>query len=71
VTILAFMEGVGLRRIWSVRWVMGVYTYLWTDGWLREVPSCARFIWLFYLLEDRWVLIVDMFTLGWDEGGEA
>lgn len=62
--MLAFREGVGLRRMWFVRWVMGVDTYFQNYGGLREVASCARFIWLFDLSEDRW--FQQQICLCWD-----
>lgn len=49
----------------------GAATYFWRDRWLEDVPLCQRFGRLFELAEDKSIYVASMFSLGWNEGGEA
>jgi len=45
--------------------------YFWFDLWLGGFPLKERFKRLNKLSMNQGALVADMFSLGWDEGGEA
>jgi len=49
----------------------GADIYFWSDTWLWNVTFRDRFRRLFYLSENRWMTMADLFRLGWGEGGHA
>ncbi|KAK2457253.1 hypothetical protein QL285_004548 [Trifolium repens] len=49
----------------------GSDTYFWFDPWLGGVPLCERFGRLFDLAENKSSTVAEMFSLGWEVGGEA
>ncbi|GAU25751.1 hypothetical protein TSUD_216830 [Trifolium subterraneum] len=60
-----FGEGI-LKRVGD-----GTETFFWTDPWLGGIPLCERFRRLFDLAVNRSCTVVEMFSLGWDNGGEV
>jgi hypothetical protein len=49
----------------------GVDTYFGYYRWLGGVPFCVRFNRLFELVENKSTSVASMYSLGWEEGGEA
>jgi len=49
----------------------GARTLFWWDPWLDEGILKDRLNRLFYLSNNKMATVVDMFSLGWEEGGEA
>jgi len=43
----------------------GANTLFWADPWLGDFKFCDRFKRLFHLIENCWIIVVDMFHLGW------
>ena len=46
-------------------------TLFWHDRWLGDVPLCRRFSRLFDLAMNKLSTVADMFSLGWEEEGDA
>jgi len=46
-------------------------TLFWQDRWLGDVPLCRRFSHLFDLSLNKSSTVAEMFSLGWEEGGEV
>jgi hypothetical protein len=49
----------------------GSDTFFWTDPWLGGVPLCERFRRQFDLAENKSSTVAEMFSSGWEAGGEA
>jgi hypothetical protein len=49
----------------------GSNSLFWYDRWVGEVPLCSRFARLFDLSTNKLSTVADMFSLGWEVGGEA
>lgn len=49
----------------------GTNTLFWYDRWLGDVPLCRRFSRLFELAVNKLSTMANVFSLGWEEGGEA
>jgi len=49
----------------------GTNVSFWQDRWLGDVPLCQRFSRLFDLSLYKSSTVAEMFSLGWEEGGEA
>ncbi|GAU49132.1 hypothetical protein TSUD_406970 [Trifolium subterraneum] len=49
----------------------GAEHFFWTDPWLGGRPLGERFGRLFDLAENKSCSVAEMFSLGWEEGGEA
>ncbi|PNX57427.1 cysteine-rich receptor-like protein kinase, partial [Trifolium pratense] len=49
----------------------GTDTLFWTDPWLGGSPLCDRFSRLFDLATTKSSTVAEMFSLGWEAGGEA
>ncbi|GAU21296.1 hypothetical protein TSUD_287060 [Trifolium subterraneum] len=66
----------GLRGGWFGEGVLkkvgdGTETFFWTDPWLGGTPLCVRFGRLFDLAVHKSNTVAEMWSLGWDTGGEA
>jgi len=49
----------------------GADTLFWHDAWLGAVPFCVRFRRLFELAVDKSTMVAQMFSRGWEDGGEG
>jgi HEAT repeat protein len=49
----------------------GTSTFFWYDRWLGDMSLRTRFSRLFDLSNNKLCTVADMFSLGWEEGGEA
>ncbi|GAU49411.1 hypothetical protein TSUD_407260 [Trifolium subterraneum] len=49
----------------------GAETFFWTNPWLGDIPLCERFGRLFDLAKNKSSSVAEMFSLGWEPGGEA
>jgi len=49
----------------------GTSTFFWYDRWIGDVPLRTRFSRLFELSNNKLCTVADMFTLSWEDGGEA
>jgi len=49
----------------------GLNTLFWYDRWVGDVPLRSRFARLFDLSTNKLSMVADMFSFGWEEGGEA
>ena len=49
----------------------GRTTMFWVDPWLGDIPLATPFARLFELSENKLATVSEMYTLGWEEGGEA
>ena len=49
----------------------GTNTFFWTDYCAGSAPLCERYMRLFEKSVFKELLVADMFSLGWGEGGEA
>jgi hypothetical protein len=49
----------------------GSDTFFWTDPWLGGAMLCERFRRLFDLTENKSSTVADLFSSGWEVGGEA
>ena len=49
----------------------GSDTLFWFDRWLGDVPFCSRFARLFELTTNKMSTVADMYSRGWEEGGES
>jgi len=49
----------------------GTSTFFWLDRWVGDVAFCRRFARLYDLASNKFSTVVDMFSLGWEQGGEA
>jgi hypothetical protein len=75
--IVRFRDGVGgIRDDWFGECVMrkvgdGTDTLFWSDRWLGGIPLCEWFGRLFDLAAIKTYTVSEMFSLGWETGGEA
>jgi hypothetical protein len=75
--IVSIRDGVGgigggwFRECVSRKVGDGSDTLFWTDPWLGGVPLCERFRRLFDLAENKSCTVAEMFSAGWEVGGEA
>ncbi|WJX73507.1 hypothetical protein P8452_57279 [Trifolium repens] len=49
----------------------GSDTFFWSDPWLGGAPLCERFGRLYDLVENKSSIVAEMFSAGWEGGGEA
>jgi len=49
----------------------GANTLFWLDRWVGDVPLCVRFSRLYDLSENKLAAVAQMFSWGWEVGGEA
>ena len=49
----------------------GTKTLFWRDCWCGDAPFCVRFRRLYDLAENKAITVRNMFSLGWEDGGEA
>lgn len=49
----------------------GVDSFFRKNPWLGEIPLSVRFPRLFEMSVNSWMMVADMFSLGWGEGGEG
>ena len=74
--IVRIRDGVGGGERWFAECVRrragdGSETLFWRDCWYDDVPFCDRFSRLFDLAENKDITVRDMFSMGWEDGGEG